>query len=116
MPDGGILDAAESRYNNAITYIQDSSYFTVGRKLFVWLQGESDMQYSDYKDTYKSNFLTIKNDLIATTGIEQFLLIRVGNSPSRALSAVKPVVYAQNELAYENSDIIMGTKSGYEIS
>ncbi len=116
LPDGGILEAAESRYNNAITYIEGSSYFTVGRRLFVWLQGESDMQYSDYKDTYKSNFLAIRDDIITNTDIEQFLLIRVGNSPSRALSAVKPVVIAQNELAYEHSDIIMGTKSGYEMS
>lgn len=94
------------KVNNA-KIAANANGLTIKSKNLVWLQGESDGIINTTKEDYKQRFLVFWNNLKADCGLEKCFIIRVAKFFEHN---VIPIIQAQEELANENSDIIMVTR------
>ncbi len=68
----------QSRFNEAADYLENAGY-TIRKKLLVWCQGEADADKGRSDETYKSNTLSIFEDLRDGCGIEDMFIVRTGH-------------------------------------
>ena len=68
----------QSRFNEAADYLENAGY-TIRKKLLVWCQGEADADKGRSDETYKSNTLSIFEDLREGCGIEDLFIVRTGH-------------------------------------
>lgn len=88
--------------------------FSVGRILFVWLQGESDALKNHSKEYYKESLTTLANALKDCVCVEKFGIIRVGRftRDDRDLE----IISAQDEICAENPFFLMLTKIATDLN
>lgn len=72
------MSEMQSRFNEAADYLENAGY-TIRKKLLVWCQGESDADKGKSDDSYKSNTLSIFEDLRDGCGIEDMFIVRTGH-------------------------------------
>ena len=72
------MSEMQSRFNEAADYLENAGY-TIRKKLLVWCQGEADADKGRSDETYKSNTLSIFEDLREGCGIEDLFIVRTGH-------------------------------------
>jgi uncharacterized protein YjdB len=98
-----------TKMNDAITYLESQGYI-IRNKYAMYLQGESDGDESFSADKHKSNLRAIFDSYKTSWGCEKIILIRIGNSnDSTNYNKYRTILQAENDLVYENDDIIMGS-------
>jgi len=107
-----IYEAIQTKWNAAIQYLNDNQY-TIGNKLYVVFQGESNIY--DSKDAYKRNFLKIHNNMKKDLGITKGVIVETSYTIGEAvLEQVENKHRADEELIQENIDIILGSSYPYD--
>ena len=125
-----IYEAMKTKYNAAIKYLEDNNK-TIGKKLYVCFQGEADAAGSINRNDpnveqlmnnaitkYKNTFKKVHNKLKSDLGITNGVIIETGSTPgilnyNEYLKRVA-IHNAQEELAQENNDIIIGSDYAWE--
>lgn len=98
-----------TKMKDAIAYLEAQGY-TIRRKYAMYLQGESDGDESFTANKHKSNLRAIFDSFVSNWGCEKVILVRIGNSnDSSNYDKYRTILQAQNELVYENDDILMGS-------
>lgn len=110
---------AQGRYELTVEKVNKAvdSAVGLGRKIrgkyLIWLQGESDGIYRTGTANYKTRFLQLWNALKEDLGFEKCFIIRVAKFRPDKYND-KPIIEAQEQLAFENEDIEMVTRiTGY---
>ncbi len=109
-----IYNQLVDKYNKAIACVQNNGY-TVGKRFYVFLQGEWDVVKGSDATTeqYKERFLNMHNGLKRDLGIQFCGLIYSGHLghdyDSTQASRFTVINNAQKQLVNENSDIYLAT-------
>ena len=114
-----LYETMVAEYKAAVKYLTDNHY-TVGKKLYVVLQGENDVGYFTSVDDYKAMFKIIHNRLKTDIGIEFGQIVESGyhfgteKSTQKYIDSAKNIHTAQVDLINENDDIILGSSYPYD--
>ena len=113
LPGAAGYDIILKKTNAAISKAKGEG-FSIGKVLFVWLQGESDALKSNTKAYYKEKITELANALKSDLGVKGFGIIRVGRftRDDRDLE----IISAQDEVCVENPFFIMLTKITTELN
>lgn len=97
------------KMKDCISYLEAEGY-VIRHKYAMYLQGESDGDENFTAAKHKTNLRSIFDSFVSNWGCEKIILVRIGNSnDSGAYDKYRNILQAQNELAYEHDDIIMGS-------
>ena len=116
QPGGECLTGTISKYNHAISYIEKNTDYRIGRKIFVWLQGETDTLIGTSTEEYKTNFCNTYDSIKSSTGIDVCIMIPAGSRRDAPLDNAKAINKAGYELVNENDDMILGSESAFKFS
>jgi uncharacterized protein YjdB len=116
LRNDGIMEKVQGAIDK---FTNDHPTKTIKNKIFFWNQGERDsdqMVLTDAPDAskqmYKENFLALFNQLKNEFGFNLAVIVRVGLWSGEQANSI--IMAAQEELANENEDIIIGTRAcGY---
>lgn len=113
-----IYEGIVEKYNAAISYCQNNGY-TIGNKLWVSCQGESNvMDPAAGIENYKSLFLKVHNNLKNDLGITKGAIVQtsmtIGDEGNGYYQYTETIHQAQEALIAENDDIILGSAYSYE--
>lgn len=109
-----IYEAMKEKYTKAIKCIEDNGY-TIKNRYSVCFQGENDVGDRRSKDEYKRLFKKVTDNLKNDLGITNNVIIEPSHNIGNDLNiAIENIHNAQEELARENEDIIIGSKYSYE--
>ncbi len=106
MPDTNRYKALIYKTKKAEEKLKRENYI-IGKKYFVWLQGESDGILGKSKEEYKKNMLILWEKLKQTASFEKCLIIRVAKFYEFPCI---PIMEAQEELCFEKNDFCMLTR------
>lgn len=103
------------KYQSAISYLQENGY-TIGNKLWVSCQGESNVAAGTSKSEYQRIFLKVHNNLKNDLGITKGAIIQTSTEIGAVgrYSNVEIIHQAQEAIIEENNDIILGSSYPYE--
>lgn len=109
-----IYEAMKEKYTKAIKCIEDNG-FTIKNRYSVCFQGENDVGDRRSKDEYKRLFKKVTDNLKNDLEITNNVIIEPSHNIGNDLNiAIENIHNAQEELANENEDIIIGSKYSYE--
>lgn len=96
--------------------IKTKEKFGVGKKYFVWLQGESDALLKNSEELYLKSLIELKNTLKKDLNIDKFCIIKVGYFAEYASWVPlanklddEAIMRAQERAAQEDNDFIVLT-------
>ena len=108
-----IYEAMVEKYKAAINYMKENG-LKVKNKMWVCFQGEANVGKGTSTSEYKRLFLKVHNYMKNDIGISKGAIVessyKIG---TEKYSNVKKIGKAQEELAYENEDIIIGSSYAY---
>lgn len=111
--DKYIYEALVKKYQAAIKYLNDNNK-TIGRKFYVSMQGEADVDNNTDENTYVNRYVEVHNNLKNDLGIDFGVLIetstKIGNNKRTEVEAINN---AQERIISENADIILGSDFSY---
>lgn len=110
-----IYETMKEKYLAAINYLNEQGY-SVGRKLYVAFQGESDRAYAtkddNYATKYYNRFLSIHNHLKTDLKIDFGAVVYNGGTykeGNKYDEGLKRIYQAQKKLVVEEKDIVKGS-------
>ena len=108
-----IYESMVEKYKLAIKYMEKNGY-KIGNKIWVCFQGESNVGKGTSTSEYKRLFLKVHNYLKQDVKITKGAIVEsVYTIGSTKYSNVKKIHKAQEQLASENEDIIIGSSYAY---
>ncbi len=107
QPGGAYLDDAIARLTACRTFMRLNGY-RIGHIYMIWCQGESDGDNGTSPQKYKERFCRMLEAMRAA-GVEKCFLCRIGEYNGADGLDYGDIIRAQNELAHEQPDVIMGT-------
>ncbi len=112
-----IYEAMKTKYLNAIEYLEKNNY-TIQNKFYVVLQGEADACSPNLSKEYYNTFSKVHTYLKEDLGMDFGAIIETArriNETEKLNECVIQVHDAQEALARNNNDIIIGTDLGYNL-
>ncbi len=113
--DSYIYETMKEKYLSALNYLKDNGY-SIGRKLYVAFQGESDRAYAtkdkDYATKYYNRFLSVHNHLKTDLKIDFGAVVYNGGAykeGDKYDEGLKRIYEAQKKLVVEEKDIVKGS-------
>ncbi len=110
-----IYETMKEKYLSALRYLEEQGY-SIGRKLYVAFQGESDRIYANQDDNYASkyynSFLSVHNHLKTDLKIDFGAVVYTGGTykeGDKYDEGLKRVYKAQKKLVVEEKDIVKGS-------
>ena len=105
LPGSGGYFAVREKVRACYNYLTSQN---IGKKIVVWLQGESDAIEGVSTADYKSRLIRLKNELKKDLGIDKFAIIKVGSFTFDERDS--RIFDAQEEVCKEDGDFIMLTR------
>lgn len=109
-----IYEAIKEKYNAAVKLAKNKK-LKIGNKMYVVAQGETDVTLKTSKDTYKTIFKSVHNNLKKDLGIQKGAVVETSyTTGTKTMKEISSVHSAQEELIKENKDILLGSSYFYD--